>query len=160
MRLVFATSPSTKHFELLKKCNVEHILVSYHLVKKVSELERKMGDYMPKTFILDSGAFSVWANGGHIDLFAYTQFAKRLREWLPPEVELNVVNLDVLPGKFGQTPTMEEREKSAEEGWKNMLALEAEGLKVIHVYHQHEDLKWLHQMREHLPYIGISPAND
>lgn len=160
MRLVFATSPSQKHFALLKKCNVEHILVSYHFVKKVSELMRKMDDYVPKTFILDSGAFSVWANGGSVDIEAYGAFAKRLREVLPPEIELNVVNLDVLPGKFGETPTMKEREDSAQKGWENMLYLESLGLKVIHVYHQHEDLKWLDKIREHLPYIGISPAND
>lgn len=160
MRLVFATSPSKKHFALLKKCNVKHILVSYHFVKDVDKLLKKMDGYIPKSFTLDSGAFSVWANGGIVDLFSYMQFAKRLRKELPLEVELNVVNLDVLPGKFGQTPTMEEREKSAEEGWKNMLALEVEGLKVIHVYHQHEDLKWLKKLRTHSDYIGISPAND
>lgn len=160
MRITFATSPSQKHFALLKKCNVEHILVSYHFVKDVEKLKRKMDGYFPKTFMLDSGAFSVWANGGSVDIFSYMTFAKRLREWLPKEVELNVVNLDVLPGKFGQTPTMEEREQSAIKGWDNMLKLEAEGLKVIHVYHQHEDLKWLEKMRQHSDYIGISPAND
>lgn len=160
MRLVFATSPSMKHFALLKKCEVKHILVSYHFVKKVSELMRKMNGYTPETFILDSGAFSVWANGGTIDLQAYIAFAKELREQLPPQVELNVVNLDVLPGKFGETPTNEQREQSAIDGWNNMLEIEKAGLKVIHVYHQHEDLKWLDKIREHLPYIGISPAND
>ena len=160
MRLVFACSPSRKHFALLKKCNVEHILVSYHFVKKVDELFRKMDGYVPKTFILDSGAFSVWANGGSVDIFSYGLFAKRLREQLPPEVELNVVNLDVLPGEFGRTPTNEEREQSAIKGWDNMLYLESLGLKVIHVYHQHEDLKWLEKLRTHSDYIGISPAND
>ncbi len=160
MRLTFACSPSRKHFALLKKCNVEHVLVSYHFVKDVEVLLKKMDGYVPKTFMLDSGAFSVWANGGTVDLFSYMLFAKRLRERLPPEVELNVVNLDVLPGKFGQTPTQEEREQSAIQGWENMKKLQAEGLKVIHVYHQHESLEWLEKMHKELPYIGISPAND
>jgi len=160
MRLTFACSPSRKHFALLKKCNVEHLLVSYHFVKDVDVLLKKMDGYVPKTFMLDSGAFSVWANGGRVDLFAYTLFAKRLRERLPPECELNVVNLDVLPGEFGRTPTQEEREQSAIQGWENMKKLQAEGLNVIHVYHQHEDLKWLDKMKAELPYIGISPAND
>lgn len=160
MRLVFASSPSTKHLALLKKCNVEHILISYHFVKDVDKLLKVMGDYIPKTFILDSGAFSVWANGGTVDLWAYTLFAKRLRKALPPEIELNVVNLDVLPGEFGRTPTMEEREQSAIKGWENMLKLEEEGLKVIHVYHQHEKIEWLDKLRQHSDYIGISPAND
>jgi hypothetical protein len=119
-----------------------------------------MDGFIPKTFILDSGAFSVWANGGSVDIFAYGLFAKRLREALPPEVELNVVNLDVLPGEFGRTPTAEEREQSAIKGWDNMLYLESLGLKVIHVYHQHESLEWLEKLRKHSDYIGISPAND
>lgn len=160
MRLVFASSPSAKHFALLKKCNVEHILVSYHFIKKIDMLMERLDGYLPKTFILDSGAFSVWANGGKINMFEYMLFAKRLREALPSEVELNVVNLDVLPGEMGRTPTAEEREQSAIDGWNNMLELQKEGLKVIHVYHQHEDLKWLEKMRGHLDYIGISPAND
>lgn len=160
MRLTLACAPTKKHFALLKKCNVEHVLVSYHFIKNVDRLLERMDGYLPKTFMLDSGAFSVWANGGSIDLWAYTLFAKRLRERLPPEVELNVVNLDVLPGKIGQTPTQEEREQSAIKGWENMEKLQAEGLKVIHVYHQHEDLKWLDKMHKQLPYVGISPAND
>ncbi len=137
MRLVFACSPGMKHLKILRENNVEHVLVSYHFIKSVDELMRKMDGYLPKTFILDSGAFSVWNNGGTVDLFAYTLFAKRLREALPPEVELNVVNLDVLPGRVGERPTDEQREQSAIDGWSNMLEIEKEGLKVIHVYHQH-----------------------
>lgn len=160
MRLTLACAPVKKHFSLMKKCDVEHILVSYHFIKSVDRLFERMDGYVPKTFMLDSGAFSVWANGGTIDLQAYIAFAKQLREKLPTKCEFNVVNLDVLPGKFGVIPTQEEREQSAEQGWQNMLKIEAEGLKVIHVYHQHENLKWLEKMREKLPYIGISPAND
>lgn len=166
MRLVFACSPGKKHLGILEKCQVEHILVSYHFIKNVDKLMEVMDGYVPKTFILDSGAFSVWNNGGHIDLFSYMLFAKRLREALPPECELNVVNLDVLPGKVGERPTDEQREQSAIAGWENMLELEKEGLKVIHVYHQHEKIEWLDKLIKYqmekgeLPYIGISPAND
>jgi hypothetical protein len=144
----------------MQKCNVEHILLSFAFIKDVNRVIALLGDYRPKSLTLDSGAFSVWARGETIDLWAYTLFARRLRQALPPEIELNVVNLDVLPGAFGRTPTNDEREESAKKGWVNMLTLEKEGLKVIHVYHQHEDLKWLDRMREHSDYIGISPAND
>lgn len=160
MRIFFACAPTTGHLALLRKCNVEHILMSYHFIKRVDKLMDLLDGYVPKTFMLDSGAFSVWNNGGHIDLFSYMLFAKRLRQALPPECELNVVNLDVLPGKVGEKPTDEQREQSAIDGWENMLELQKEGLKVIHVYHQHERLEWLDKMRNHLDYIGISPAND
>lgn len=159
-RLIFAVSPSRKHIALLRKCGVEHLLFSYCFIKDVNRLIKLLDGYTPKSITLDSGAFSVWANGKTIDLWAYTLFAKRLREQLDPAIELNVVNLDVLPGEFGRIPTQDEREQSAIKGWENMLSLEREGLKVIHVYHQHENIEWLNKMTSHLPYIGISPAND
>ncbi len=160
MRILFACSPSRKHLALLKKCNVEHILLSYAFVKSVDQLLKVLANYRPKSITLDSGAFSVWANGKTIDLGAYTLFAKQLRDKLPSDIELNVVNLDVLPGEFGRMPSMQEREDSAIKGWENMIKLELAGLKVIHVYHQHENLKWLDAIRNHSDYMGISPAND
>ncbi len=160
MRLIFACSPGKKHLALLRKCSVEHILISYAFIKDVDYLIRLLDGYEPKSFTLDSGAFSVWANGKTIDIEAYTRFARELREKLSLNVELNVVNLDVLPGEFGRKPTDLEREESAEKGWANMLRLEKEGLKVIHVYHQHEKIDWLEKLRAHSDYIGISPAND
>lgn len=160
MRLIFACSPGKKHLQLLRKCGVKHILISYAFIKSVPKLMSLLDGYCPKSFTLDSGAFSVWANGKTIDIEAYKRFAKELRQALPLECELNVVNLDVLPGKFGQMPTQEEREQSAIDGWNNMLQLESEGLKVIHVYHQHENLEWLDKLRSHSDYIGVSPAND
>lgn len=160
MRVLFACTPAHKHLQLLRKCNVEHVLVSYAFIKDPDRLLKLLDGYTPKSFTLDSGAFSVWANGKTIDIEAYTAFAKEFRHKLSSNVELNIVNLDVLPGKFGEMPTNEQREESAIKGWENMLQLEKEGLKVIHVYHQHEDLKWLDKMRQHSDYIGISPAND
>jgi len=160
MRLIFAVSPAKQHLALLRKCEVEHILISYAFVKNVPQVLNVLDGYRPKSFTLDSGAFSVWANGKSIDIEAYTRFAKELRSSLSSDIEVNVVNLDVLPGKFGETPTDEQREESAQKGWNNMLKLENEGLKVIHVYHQHENLSWLEKMRQHSDYIGISPAND
>ena len=160
MRLVFACSPNQKWINILKSCDVRHILISYHFIKNVDRLIEMLGDYTPDSFILDSGAFSVWSRGGTVDIVDYIRFAKELQSRLDPRIELNVVNLDVLPGKFGEIPTQEQREQSAIQGWQNMLRLEAEGLKVIHVYHQHEGIEWLDKIREHLPYIGISPAND
>lgn len=160
MRLIFAVVPQKAHIDLMKKCNVRHILISYAFIKKVDRFIRLIGDYRPDSITLDSGAFSVWSKGQTIDIERYIAFAKELRHRLDPQIQLNVVNLDVLPGKIGETPTDEQREHSAVEGYDNMLRLEAAGLKVIHVYHQHEDLKWLDKIRSHTDYMGISPAND
>lgn len=160
MKLFFAASPSKKHIRLLNKCNVENFLISYNFVRKPELLIRLMGDFRPKNMIIDSGAFSVWSNGGTININEYITFCKTLKKILPKEINLFIVNLDVLPGKFGETPTSIEREASAKQGWANMLKLEKAGLKVIHVFHQHEPWEWLEKMRKHSDYIGISPAND
>ena len=37
---------------------------------------------------------------------------------------------------------------------------ENNNLKVIHVFHQYEDFKWLDKLVKYQEYIGISPAND
>ena len=159
-RVFFACTPSKQHVDLLHECEVERMLYSYHFIKDVNKFMKLLEPRMPKCIILDSGAFSVWSNGGTVDIDKYAAFAIELRDRLPEWVDYRVVNLDVLPGKFGERPTDEQREESARQGWENMIYLESKGLKVIHVFHQHEDFSWLRKMMEHSDYIGISPAND
>lgn len=160
MKLFLATSPSIQHLQVLKECEVRSILISYAFIKKPGRLLEIFGDYRPKDLILDSGAFSVWSNGETIKLDDYKAFCLDVKKLLGGETNLKIVNLDVLPGKWGERPTEEQRENSAQQSWNNMLELEAEGLKVINVFHQHEDFKWLEKLRNHSDYIGISPAND
>lgn len=160
MKLFFATSPSVQHLKVIEECDVENILISYAFITRPERLLEVFGDFRPKNLILDSGAFSVWANGQTIKLDDYKRFCLGVRELLKDQTNLKIVNLDVLPGKWGQRPTEEQRENSAQQSWNNMLNLESEGLKVINVFHQHEDFKWLERLREHSDYIGISPAND
>ena len=160
MRLYFAIAPARIYFKMLEEENVESVLSSYAFIKDPQKMINLWGDFVPKNLILDSGAFSVWSNGKTVDIDSYALFCEGVKRLLPSEVNLYVVNLDVLPGKFGQRPTNEEREYSASQGFENMLYLESKGLKVIHVFHQHEDFKWLDKMRNHSDYIGISPAND
>lgn len=160
MFIYFASSPSKQHFKLLIEEKVRNILVSYHYLKKPSELIKLLNGYEPERIIIDSGAFSVWSNGGIIDLEDYANFCVDLKKLLSSNIELNIVNLDVLPGKWGFVPSQEEIDKSADKGWENMLYLESRGLKVIHVFHQHEHWEVLDKLTKHSDYIGISPAND
>ena len=106
--------------------------------------------------MLDSGAFSAWAQRTQIKLSEYIAFIKKYDDCLH-----DVVNLDVIPGKYGTTPTVDEVEDSARKGWKNLTQLDREGIEVIPVYHQGERPYWLDKMiDEQYEYIGISPAND
>lgn len=161
MNLYFALNPAKQHVSCLKECDAQSILFSYAFIKQPEKFTKFFQDgYFPKNLIVDSGAFSVWTKGSTMDIDAYAEFCKGMKKLVPKECNLYVVNLDVLPGKFGVRPTDEEREYSAQKGWENMLYLESKGLKVIHVFHQHENFDWLDKLRNHSDYIGISPAND
>lgn len=160
MKVYFACSPAQKHISLLQSENVQNFLISYHFIKSPTRLASYFKGDFPSSFILDSGAFSVWANGGTVNIDDYIQFVKEFKKLVPESTRLSVVNLDVLPGKFGERPDQAEVERSAAAGWANMEILRSHGLEVIHVFHQHEDFKWLTKMAGELDYIGISPAND
>lgn len=160
MHLHFASSPARIHINVLKDNEVKNLLFSYAFIKNPEKLVELIGGNWPERVILDSGAFSMWSKGKAVNLEAYAQFCVRFRELLPKEIELNVVNLDVLPGSWGHVPSKEDIAVSAQKGWDNMVYMESLGLKVIHIFHQHEDFAILDKLKAHSDYIGISPAND
>src|SRR5487761_2695056 len=106
--------------------------------------------------MLDSGAFTAWRKKSSVDLEEYINYIRKNCE----HIDI-AVNLDVIPGEFGRVPEPAEVEASAQQGWNNMLTMEAEGIFPMPVFHMGESFKWLHRMIEHgSRYIGISPAND
>ena len=159
MKLYFAVGPNQIQIDILKQCGVKNILTSFAFTNIFDKFLIQTRQWIPENLILDSGAFSVWTKGNIIDIDKYVQFCIDSKQKCI-DSKLYFVNLDVLPGKFGEYPDEKQREESAEKGWENMLYLESKGLKVIPVFHQHEDFKWLDRIREHTDYIGISPAND
>jgi hypothetical protein len=111
------------------------------------------------SFILDSGAFSAWTRKSEIDINAYISYILENDEYID-----YIVNLDVIPGEWGRVPTKEESEKACLKGFYNYYYMIDNGInkdKLIHVFHQGDDYKYLKKMmRECTDYIGISPAND
>jgi hypothetical protein len=109
--------------------------------------------------ILDSGAFSAWTKKAEIGVDNYCDWVLRYIDYID-----YVVNLDVIPGSFGQKrlpPSVVEG--SAKQGWDNYKYMLERGVpksKLIHVFHQGESFKWLEKMVESMHYIGLSPAND
>ncbi len=160
MRIHFASAPARVHIKVLNDAKAENLLFSFAFIKNPVKLAELLSASQPKRIILDSGAFSVWSKGDTIDIDAYADFALKFQALIDPSIKLFIVNLDVLPGKWGYVPSNEQIAESAEQGWKNMLYLESKGLKVIHIFHQHEDFAILDKLRAHSDYIGISPAND
>lgn len=114
---------------------------------------------MKRLLMLDSGAFSVWTKGVTIDLDEYTDFCLA-----HPQVSY-YVSLDVIPGRFGMKQTLRGgTEESCRQGWNNYRKMLDAGVpkkKLIPVFHQHDDVKWLDKYLDFgVPYIGVSPAND
>lgn len=106
---------------------------------------------------VDSGAFTLWAKGGKVDLDAYISFCKELKA--KAKCPIVFANLDVIPGKKGGegVPTEAMLEKSCEEGWKNYLKMKAAGLEPLPTFHQFEDEKWLKRYMNDTDYIGLAP---
>jgi hypothetical protein len=105
--------------------------------------------------MMDSGAFSVWNTGAEIDLNAYIKFCKEYKDCID-----TVIALDVIPGRKGEPrPGAVEIERTAKEGWENYLKMIKGGIpadKIVPVFHQFDDFKWLKLFVEKkVPYIGL-----
>lgn len=149
---------------------VQNRLTSYMYSKEFFQwLEYSEGE--PGSMILDSGAFSAWNNNKTIDIEQYIIYCKKaIKAGKQSGKTIHVVNLDVIPGKVGQSLQLSnldndgENEKiinlAAQEGFRNLMRMKNEGITPIHVFHQGESWEWLHAMVEQTDYIGISPAND
>jgi len=112
---------------------------------------------MQRRLILDSGAYSVWAQGQTVDLDEYIDFCAAY-----PAIDYYVA-LDVIPGQPNVKRSLRNAEESCQASWlnyKEMIAyLPME--KVIPVFHQHDSFRWLERyIKSGAQYIGISPAND
>ena len=111
---------------------------------------------MKPELYLDSGAFSAWTQRKPFHIDDYIAFIKANLDCFD-----YVINLDVIPGNFGRTPTADEVETSARQSWENYLYMREFGIDSIPVFHMGERFYWLDKMMDYgCDYIGVSPAND
>lgn len=116
-----------------------------------------------KVFV-DSGAFSAHTKGRELDVDEYIEYLNARQGCF--EV---IAQVDKIPGEFGKKKTREQLLEAPELSWENYLYMRDKVIdykNLIPIFHQGEDFKHLHRMLEttfdgeHIPYIGISPAND
>lgn len=117
-----------------------------------------------KLFI-DSGAFSAHTKGKEVDLDDYINFVNEIDDYV-----YIFAQLDKIPGKFGQPKTEQELADAPRLSWENYLEMVPRVKsrdKLLPIFHQGEDFKWLRNMLEythedgsHIKYIGISSTND
>lgn len=117
-----------------------------------------------KLFI-DSGAFTAYTKGVSLNVDEYITYLNSITDKITIFAQL-----DKIPGQFNRPKTKQEVLEAPELSWQNYLYMRErvkEPKKLIPIFHQGEDYKWLHNMLEwtdengeHIPYIGISPAID
>jgi hypothetical protein len=156
MRVFFATTAKPQ-LQVLIDNGAKNILIAQQHRRLIDIVK----DNPSVNLIVDSGAYTVWTKGMSIDLKEYSSYCK----WLQENNNLNsltIVNVDVIPGRFGTTPTREDTEKSSIQGFENYYYMKKQGVKnVMHIFHQGEDFKWLDElMKTSEEYVGISPRND
>ena len=141
-------NPIMRNFRTKHK--LETLNSYYTLMKCLGEfpnhrLNFVLYDMKTPSRILDSGAYSAWFLQTSVDFNKYIAFAKEL-----DSIFDYIVNLDVIPAKFGaKKVTRLQVEKSAFKGILNFRKMIKQGIprkKIIHVYHQGEDIKWLKRM--------------
>lgn len=117
-----------------------------------------------RKLFVDSGAFSAHTKGKELDVDEYIEYLNARQGCF--EV---IAQVDKIPGEFGKKKTREQLLEAPELSWENYLYMRDKVIdynNLTPIFHQGEDFKHLHRMLEttfdgeHIPYIGISPAND
>ena len=173
IKLYFAGTWTFNDLEDEMNLITQNRLVSYAYASQFGQWN-KLNQAPESNIIIDSGAFSAWNNDTVIDIDDYIAYCHKCMEEAGDNKNIYVVNLDVIPGKVGQTAQLNNPygapkevakrrkiiDKAAKAGHENMMIMKSNGITPIHVFHQGEDWKWLDSMLEEVDYIGISPAND
>ena len=153
---------------------VETQLLDMGVNRLYSQLnDRKLGErwleynknVAPRNILVDSGAYSAHTKGKVVDVDDYIAYVNANQGAFQ-----GIAQLDTIPGKLGVPKTLRELAEAPEQSWQNYLYMRQHVKDVeclIPVFHQGEDFKHLNRLLEwtdekgnHIPYIGISPAND
>lgn len=117
-----------------------------------------------RKLFVDSGAFSAHTKGRELDVDEYIEYLNQREGCF--EV---IAQVDKIPGEFGKKKTREQLLDAPELSWENYIYMKDKVIdyeRLTPIFHQGEDFKHLHRLLEttfdgeHIPYIGISPAND
>lgn len=167
MNLYMAGSTFSELNDIMRQKNYNKLLSQINDRKCILEWVdyfRKHPECKSKLFI-DSGAFSAHTKGVQLDVDEYIDFLNENEDAFTVYAQV-----DKIPGTFGIPYTREQLLEAPEKSWQNYLYM-APKLKnkdkLIPIFHQGEDFKWLNNMLEytdengnHIPYIGISTRND
>lgn len=166
--LYFAGASNLKLDDYIVKHNCNRLcsqLNERNTISKFIDIKNNTKNCKSKLFI-DSGAWSAHSKGKIINVDDYIRFLNN------NDSNFHIyAQLDKIPGEFRKPKTSEQKLEAAKISWDNYLYMKDKVKtrdKLLPIFHQGEDYKWLENMLEythedtgrHIPYIGISPAND
>ena len=166
--LYFAGSQCKEVDELMVKLNCNRLFSQENDRKNIQNWQgykhSRRTQYKGNIFI-DSGAFSVHTKGIELNVDEYIDYINSIDD------DIHIfAQVDKIPGEFGKEKTKEQILEAPKLSWDNYLYMKEKVVsrdKLLPIFHQGEDFKWLHNMLEythedgsHISYIGISPAND
>ena len=115
--------------------------------------------------LIDSGAHSAHTKGVKLDLEEYISFVNSNIDKMSLYVQI-----DKIPGIYRKPKTAKDWLEAPQLSWENYLYMRERSkdyTKLVPVFHQGEDYKWLENLcnyefegGEHIPYIGLSPRGD
>lgn len=145
-----------------------HQLLSQYAERKALlewvEYLREHPDCKCKLFV-DSGAYTAHTKGIDIDVDEYIELINNITDQVTVFAQV-----DKIPGRWGQPKTVEQVMSAPKESWDNYLYMVnkiKEPQKLLPIFHQGEDFKWLENMinyrytegplkGQYIDYIGIS----
>lgn len=163
--LYFAGSQNKISEEYLKTSGC-HRLASQLIDRKIITdwiQSVKDGIATGKLFI-DSGAYSAHTRNADLNVDEYINYLNDIDEY----VQL-FAQVDKIPGEYGHPKSRQDLMDAPRQSWENYLYMRERVKspeKLIPIFHQDEEFVWLENLLEatfdgkHIPYIGISPAND
>ena len=138
-----------------------NMLKSYHndkdVINKLIEA-RKNGTWTGK-LLVDSGAYTCWTKGIDICVDTYIEWINSVCDYVD-----YFIQLDTIPGKPNNPPTLEQAQQATEQSWQNYLYMIERVRcpeKILPVYHKGEPLSHLQRIVEHkigndyIPYICL-----
>jgi len=115
--------------------------------------------------LIDSGAHSAHTKGVKLDLEEYISFVNDNVDKMSLYVQV-----DKIPGVYRKPKTDKDFLEAPKLSWENyqyMREKSKDWTKLVPVFHQGEDMKWLENMCDYvfsdgtqIPYIGLSPRGD
>ena len=164
--LYFAGTTYKPILQLMKEMNVCKLYTQLTERRVINDWAQAKGEGITKgKLFVDSGAFTAHTKGVKLDMDEYCAYANGLGE----NVDL-IAEMDHIPGIRFQKRTPEDIVFSSKKSWENYLYMRdhiEHTDKLIPIFHQDEEMRWLRNMLDwtspegkHIPYIGISSSKD